>query len=89
MSVILGVVGMVRREEGACRVGYSMTVVGLIDRGWSGGGRLGTFERDRVGGRSSFGATKAAAEAVVSGKAAKWASVAVGLFWVAGTVDGG
>ena len=50
--------------------GYSETEVGLRDRGEEGG---------------SFGAIKAAEEAVVSGEAARWASAAVGLFRGAGT----
>ena len=61
---------MVRLGGGACEVGYSKTVVGLIDLGEEGG---------------SFGAIKAAEEAVVLGEAARWASAAVGLFRGTGT----
>ena len=50
--------------------GYSETEVGL---------------RDRVDDGGSFGASKAAGEAVISGEAARWASAAVGLFRGAGT----
>ena len=57
--------------EGAGGVGgYSETEVGLRDWGEEGG---------------SFGAIKAAEEAVVSGEAARWASAAVGLCRGAGT----
>ena len=60
---------MSRGVGGACGGGYSKTVVGLIDRGWSGGG--------------SFGTCKAVEVAVVSGEAAMVASTMVVLFRVA------
>ena len=48
---------------GACGVGYSRTVVGLRDRGWSSVG--------------SFGTVKAAEDAGVSGEAAELARAVV------------
>ena len=60
---------MVRWVGGACGGGYSKTVVGLIDRGWSGGGSFGTFE--------------AVEAAVLSGEVVMVASTVMVLFRVA------